>query len=66
MLHRTLLVSLNIFKALVTECRRNLSLLSAALISSLDAVLEALPDDLEVAAKAATVVSILIIFNSLL
>ena len=56
---RTLLITLNIIKALTTECRRDLSLLSASLMSSLDATLGALPNDLEVAAKVATVVCII-------
>lgn len=51
----TLLITLNIMKALTTECRRDLTLLSASLMSSLNATLGALPNDLEVVAKVASV-----------
>lgn len=52
----SLLITLAIFKALVTECRRDISLLSASLISSVNTALAALPTDLELSAKAASVV----------
>ncbi|KAI5123425.1 hypothetical protein M0805_006130 [Coniferiporia weirii] len=51
----SLLITLNIFKALTTECRRDLSLLSASLMSALDCTLASLPSDLEAVAKAASV-----------
>jgi len=53
---RTLLITLSIYKSLVNECRRDISLLSAALISSVNTALNSLPSDLELAAKAASVV----------
>lgn len=53
---RTLLITLSIYKSLVNECRRDISQLSAALISSVNTALNSLPSDLEVAAKAASVV----------
>lgn len=53
---RTLLITLSIYKSLVNECRRDISQLSAALISSVNTALNALPSDLELAAKAASVV----------
>lgn len=52
----SLLISLAIFKALATECRRDISLLSSSLLSSVNATLTALRTDLEVAARAASVV----------
>src|SRR5882724_3664877 len=52
-----LLITLAIFKALVAECRRDLSLLTRALISSVVAALSCFPRDLEVAARSASVVS---------
>ena len=58
--YRSLLITLNIYKALVTECRRDITLLSSALMASLDCTLSSLPGDLEVAAKTATVVSIVL------
>jgi hypothetical protein len=54
----SLLITLAIFKALVTECRRDISLLSPSLISSIHVALSALPSDLEVSAKAASVVCV--------
>jgi hypothetical protein len=54
----SLLITLAIFKALVTECRRDLSLLTRALISSVVAALSSFPRDLEVAARSASVVSL--------
>jgi hypothetical protein len=53
---RSLLITLSIYKSLVNECRRDISQLSASLISSVNAALNALPSDLELAAKAASVV----------
>ena len=53
---RTLLITLSIYKSLVNECRRDISQLSAALISSVNTALNSLPSDLELAAKAASVV----------
>ncbi|PIL37037.1 hypothetical protein GSI_00729 [Ganoderma sinense ZZ0214-1] len=51
----TLLITLAIFKAIAAECRRDLALLSPALLSSVNATLSALPTDLEIAARAASV-----------
>ena len=57
MYRRSLLITLNIFKVLIEECRRDLSLLSPPLMSSLDTALASLSSDLEVCAKVASVVS---------
>lgn len=46
------------FKALATECRRDVSLLSPSLLASINLTLTSLSSDLEVAARAASVVSI--------
>ncbi len=53
---RTLLITLAIFKALATECRREMALLSPSLLASVNATLSSLSMDLEIAARAATVV----------
>ncbi|KAI0368151.1 hypothetical protein BV20DRAFT_948958 [Pilatotrama ljubarskyi] len=50
-----LLITLAIFKALATECRRDVALLSPSLLSSVNITLSALSADLEIAARAATV-----------
>jgi protein EFR3 len=50
------LVTLAIFKALVTECRRELSLLSAPLIASVANTLSLLETDVEVTARVASLV----------
>ena len=57
-LYSSLLITLNIWKALVNECRRDISLLSSSLMVSLDSSLASLPHDLEVSAKVATVVCV--------
>ncbi|KAI0307268.1 hypothetical protein B0F90DRAFT_1622573 [Multifurca ochricompacta] len=54
----SLLISLSIFKALATECRRDLSLLTPSLLASVNAVLSAFPSDIEVSAKAANLASL--------
>lgn len=51
----SLLISLAIFRSLTTECRHNITLLSPSLMAALDATLSALPSDLEVIARAASV-----------
>ncbi|THH27291.1 hypothetical protein EUX98_g6908 [Antrodiella citrinella] len=51
----TLLITLAILKALATECRRDISLLSSSLLGSISITLSSLPKDLEVVARAATV-----------
>ncbi|KAL6309605.1 hypothetical protein BKA93DRAFT_274079 [Sparassis latifolia] len=51
----TLLITLYIFKALATECRRDISLLTSSLMSAVKITLCALSSDLEVAARAANV-----------
>lgn len=58
----SLLISLSIFRALATECRRDISLLSPSLIASVNATLTALSSDLEVSARTASVVSSFILF----
>lgn len=52
-----LLITLSIIRSLATECRRDITLLSPSLISAVDTTLGALPSDLEVIARAASVVS---------
>ena len=52
----SLLISLAIFRALATECRRDIALLSPSLIASVDCTLVSVPSDLEVTARAASVV----------
>ncbi|KAJ8523545.1 hypothetical protein ONZ45_g118 [Pleurotus djamor] len=51
----SLLISLSIFRSLAIECRRDIHLISPPLISSINATLNALPTDLEVVARAASV-----------
>ncbi|KAI0677126.1 hypothetical protein C8Q78DRAFT_1087831 [Trametes maxima] len=51
----SLLITLAIFKALATECRRDMALLSPSLLSSANVTLSSLSADLEIAARAATV-----------
>lgn len=51
----SLLISLLIFRALATECRRDIALLSPSLIAAVDVTLAAVPQDLEVVARAASV-----------
>ncbi|KAG8932948.1 plasma membrane localization protein [Tulasnella sp. 418] len=50
-----LLITLEILKALTAECRKDLSAFSSGVLSSVEAALKALPNDLEVAAHAAGV-----------
>ena len=54
--HSSLLISLSIFRSLATECRRDIALLSPSLIGSVDSVLASVPSDMEVVARAASVV----------
>ncbi|KAL4267891.1 EFR3 family protein [Pleurotus pulmonarius] len=51
----SLLISLSIFRSLAIECRRDIHLISPSLISSINTTLGALPNDLEVTARAASV-----------
>ncbi|TFK29366.1 hypothetical protein FA15DRAFT_664310 [Coprinopsis marcescibilis] len=51
----SLLISLAILRALATECRRDIALVSPFLISSLHVTLGAAPQDLEVVARVASV-----------
>ncbi|KAG9126835.1 plasma membrane localization protein [Ceratobasidium sp. 392] len=51
----SLLVTLAILKQLITDCKKELTLFSSAVLISVKASLAALPDDLEVAARAASV-----------
>jgi hypothetical protein len=53
----SLLVTLTIFKVLGAECRNDMSLFSPALMSTVASSLMVFPKDLEVAAKAASLVS---------
>lgn len=54
----SLLITLAMFKALATECRRDVSLLSSSLLSAVNCTLSSLSSDLEVVARAASVVSL--------
>ncbi|KAG8906442.1 plasma membrane localization protein [Tulasnella sp. 403] len=49
-----LLVTLDILRALTTECRRDLTLFSSGVVMSVDVALSCLPRDLEVVARAAS------------
>ncbi|KAF8812578.1 hypothetical protein BYT27DRAFT_7183025 [Phlegmacium glaucopus] len=51
----SLLTSLSIFRSLATECGRDIDLLSPSLVGSVNATLTAIPSDLEVLARAASV-----------
>ncbi|KAJ7129516.1 hypothetical protein C8R44DRAFT_776974 [Mycena epipterygia] len=51
----SLLITLAIFRSLATECRRDIALISPSLIASIGATVTALPGDLEVVARAASV-----------
>ncbi|KAH9853607.1 hypothetical protein C2E23DRAFT_728277 [Lenzites betulinus] len=51
----SLLITLAIIKALATECRRDVALLSPSLLASVNVTLSSLSTDLEIAARAATV-----------
>lgn len=44
-------------KALATECRRDISLLTPSLLAAVDATLTSFSSDLEVSAKVASLVS---------
>ena len=61
---RQLLVTLAIFQALTNECRRDVSLLTKALLVSVKEALQCLPDDLEVQARAASAVCELVYMGS--
>jgi hypothetical protein len=58
---RSLLVSLAVLRALTIECRRDLHLFSESLMSAVDATLSDVVGDLEVAARAASVVCTLVL-----
>ncbi|KAF7292357.1 Cellular morphogenesis-related protein [Mycena chlorophos] len=51
----SLLISLAILRALATECRRDIALFSPSLIAAVAATMAAVPKDLEVMARAASV-----------
>ncbi|KAJ7765021.1 hypothetical protein DFH07DRAFT_811164 [Mycena maculata] len=51
----SLLITLAIFRSLATECRRDIALISPPLVASIGATLAAVPGDLEVVARAASV-----------
>lgn len=51
----SLLMTLAIFRSLTTECRRDIALLSPSLVASVNVTLSALPTDLEVVTRAASV-----------
>ncbi|KAF5333424.1 hypothetical protein D9611_002397 [Ephemerocybe angulata] len=51
----SLLISLEILRSLATECRSDISLLSPALVTSVNVALSSLPQDLEVVARLARV-----------
>jgi protein EFR3 len=58
-------MSLSIFRALATECRRDVSLLTPSLLASVNVTLTALSSDLEVTARTASVVSLQIYHGEL-
>ncbi|KAJ6486378.1 hypothetical protein C8R47DRAFT_979717 [Mycena vitilis] len=51
----SLLITLAIFRSLATECRRDMALISPSLVASVEATIAALPKDLEVVARTASV-----------
>ncbi|KAJ7507965.1 hypothetical protein B0H11DRAFT_1969523 [Mycena galericulata] len=51
----SLLITLAIFRSLATECRRDIALISPSLVASIGATVAAVPGDLEVVARAASV-----------
>ncbi|KAJ7929928.1 hypothetical protein B0H13DRAFT_2180690 [Mycena leptocephala] len=51
----SLLITLAIFRSLATECRRDIALISPSLVASVAATMVAVPKDLEVVARAASV-----------
>ncbi|KAJ7684029.1 hypothetical protein B0H17DRAFT_1333101 [Mycena rosella] len=51
----SLLITLAILRSLATECRRDIALISPALVASVGATVHAVPGDLEVVARAASV-----------
>ncbi|KAJ7498767.1 hypothetical protein FB451DRAFT_1072574 [Mycena latifolia] len=51
----SLLITLGIFRSLATECRRDIALISPSLVASVAATVTAVPGDLEVVARAASV-----------
>ncbi|KAJ6628774.1 hypothetical protein B0H10DRAFT_1989294 [Mycena sp. CBHHK59/15] len=51
----SLLITLAIFRALATECRRDIALISPSLVVGVGATVAAVPGDLEVVARAASV-----------
>ncbi|KAG0709779.1 hypothetical protein DFH29DRAFT_885776 [Suillus ampliporus] len=51
----SLLITLSVLRALAVECRRDISLLSPALVACLKVTLDSLSPDLEVVARAASV-----------
>ena len=55
-LNSLVLMDLAVYRALATECRRDIALLSPSLMSSIGEVMRCLSQDLEVAARAASVV----------
>lgn len=61
---RSLLITLAIIKALAIECRRDLALLTGSLLTSVSVTLSALSSDLEVAARAGSVVSAIIKYSA--
>ncbi|KAG7096789.1 hypothetical protein E1B28_004199 [Marasmius oreades] len=51
----SLLITLAIFRSLAIECRRDINLITASLVASIEATLSSIASDLEVAARAASV-----------
>ena len=51
-------MTLSIFRTLATECRRDIALLSPSLMSSVKETLDAVPTDLEVVVRAASLVRV--------
>lgn len=62
--YSALLISLSILRSLATECRRDIALISPALISSVECTLTSVPADLEVVARDASVVRLHILCST--
>ena len=60
----SLLISLAVFRSLATECRRDIALLTPSLVASVEATIYSVISDLEVLARAASVVGLLSVLSS--
>jgi hypothetical protein len=57
LLHRSLLITLDILKTLCAECRQEISLFGRYVVASVDHAMSALSSDLQVVARSASAVS---------